>query len=321
MVTGTLEGGGDVDVYAGATLGGTGDITGSVINNTGGTIAPGLSPGCLSTGNLTLNGTSTLSMEINGATACTQYDRIEVSGTVNLGGATLNLTGGFVAGPGTELIIINNDSTDAVVGTFAGLPEGAPVSAGAFSGQITYVGGDGNDVSLTAAGLVGDSSDAGGGKKDSYTPDETVYAIGSGFTPQIGVNIYVVPDRAWTDGDPIGVDISNDGMNAVNAGTTGDIGPIPIWDPSLVVGEYDIVFDSQSPTGAPPNGQYDLLWDYVDDVSPAGFIVIDPGGEPGDGEPAHGGPTVGGEVMFVNKVQLVSQLMNLPIRLMMGLVL
>ena len=56
------------------------------------------------------------------------FDLLRVTGAVNLTSATLNTTlyGGFAA-PTTSapLIIIDNDGTDAVVGTFAGLAEGA----------------------------------------------------------------------------------------------------------------------------------------------------------------------------------------------------
>src|SRR5207253_2792588 len=53
--------------------------------------------------------------------------------------------------------IINNDLADAT-GTFSGLPEGKVFSAttGSFTGtfQITYQGGDGNDVVLRAVSLA-----------------------------------------------------------------------------------------------------------------------------------------------------------------------
>jgi Ca2+-binding RTX toxin-like protein len=51
---------------------------------------------------------------------------------------------------GTQFTIINNDGDDAVVGTFFGIPEGAIIDNGYDKYLITYVGGDGNDVVLTA---------------------------------------------------------------------------------------------------------------------------------------------------------------------------
>jgi hypothetical protein len=50
---------------------------------------------------------------------------------------------------GTSFTLINNDGTDAVVGTFKGLPEGATLTSGGMTFQISYVGGTGNDVVLT----------------------------------------------------------------------------------------------------------------------------------------------------------------------------
>jgi hypothetical protein len=50
---------------------------------------------------------------------------------------------------GTTFTNIDNDGADAVIGTFNGLPEGATVHSLNGLTQISYVGGDGNDVTLT----------------------------------------------------------------------------------------------------------------------------------------------------------------------------
>jgi hypothetical protein len=50
---------------------------------------------------------------------------------------------------GATFTIINNDGTDAVTGTFAGLAQGATFVVGGETFQINYKGGDGNDVTLT----------------------------------------------------------------------------------------------------------------------------------------------------------------------------
>lgn len=138
-----------VTVNSGGTLGGTGTFNAVTVNN-GGTLGPGLSTGIMNTGNLTLTSGSTLTIEINGPTVGTQYDQVNVTGTVNLGGATLNVVLGFTPTAGQVFTIINNDSTDAVTGTFAGLPEGATFTVGGTQFQISYVGS--NDVTLTAVG-------------------------------------------------------------------------------------------------------------------------------------------------------------------------
>lgn len=76
------------------------------------------------------------------------YDQLVVAGTVTLNNATLNLTGSADFPPGEAVVIIDNDGTDAVTGTFNFLPEGAEVSGGGRNYLISYKGGDGNDVVL-----------------------------------------------------------------------------------------------------------------------------------------------------------------------------
>lgn len=146
LVTGSLPG--PFQTFNGGTLGGTGTL-GPVFIDAGTTIAPGVSPGIINTGNLNIAGIALI--EIEGTTIGAQYDSINVTGTVTLAGATLTLAGAHVPAPGSSFTIISNDGVDPVVGTFAGLPEGATV---AFNGQvltISYVGGTGNDVVLAMA--------------------------------------------------------------------------------------------------------------------------------------------------------------------------
>src|SRR5439155_13752439 len=51
--------------------------------------------------------------------------------------------------------IIRNDSTDPVNNTFASTPEGASLNISGQQFTISYVGGDGNDVVLTALPVPG----------------------------------------------------------------------------------------------------------------------------------------------------------------------
>src|SRR4030095_16509851 len=89
----------------------------------------------------------------------TNHDQLNVTGTVSLGNAALSLSSfnGFTPTIGQTFVIINNDDTDAVTGTFNGLPEGATILnflGSALKATITYAGGTGNDVVLTAAAPV-----------------------------------------------------------------------------------------------------------------------------------------------------------------------
>lgn len=150
LVDGSLAAGaGSTTVNSGGTLGGSGTVRVVAINN-GGKLAPGGSPGMLSSGNVTLNAGSTFTVELNGTTPGTQFDQWNVTGTVNLGGATLNRLLGYVPANGDALKIIDNDGTDPVVGAFNGLGEGALFALSGTTFRISYVGGTGNDVVLTA---------------------------------------------------------------------------------------------------------------------------------------------------------------------------
>jgi hypothetical protein len=80
------------------------------------------------------------------------------------GGITLDpITLGFTPTQGEVLTLVNNTGAGPIVGTFTGLPEGSSV-VGTFGGtsyyfSISYVGGDGNDVTLTEQGPIGPSGD------------------------------------------------------------------------------------------------------------------------------------------------------------------
>src|SRR5439155_23696682 len=105
----------------------------------GGTVAPGHSPGKLSTGNVALDPSSHMAVELNGTTVTTTYDQVGVTGTVNLGSAVLDVTLGYLPTAGDSYTIVNNDGTaDAVVGTFAGHAEGTSFPVGTRTLKITY---------------------------------------------------------------------------------------------------------------------------------------------------------------------------------------
>ena len=80
------------------------------------------------------------------------YDQTSVEQSVNLNGGSLDLTylEGGVIKKGDTFTIIDNKGTIPVQGTFKDLPEGAEITAGGVTFKISYVGGDGNDIVLTA---------------------------------------------------------------------------------------------------------------------------------------------------------------------------
>jgi fibronectin-binding autotransporter adhesin len=134
-----------------ATLQGSGTVGPVSFAGTSGIIAPGASPGILTCGNFNAGalGSGTLQIEINGTTPGSGYDQINAQGTVTLTGIKLSPTLGFASSANDQFTIIQNDGSDAVVGTFTGLPQGTNLYIGGERFQITYTGGTGNDVVLT----------------------------------------------------------------------------------------------------------------------------------------------------------------------------
>jgi fibronectin-binding autotransporter adhesin len=117
---------------------------------TGGVIAPGIGlKGRLTvTAGLPLGPGVTLAFDVAGTSAGTNADQIQVTGTVNLNNAILSLPGVTGMAIGSEVVLIDNDGTDAVVGTFAGIPNGSLFTANEQLYRIWYTRGTGNDVVL-----------------------------------------------------------------------------------------------------------------------------------------------------------------------------
>ncbi|HWB06318.1 MAG TPA: autotransporter-associated beta strand repeat-containing protein [Verrucomicrobiales bacterium] len=147
-----------VTLNPGATLSGTG--TTGPVGSHGGIIAPGNSPGIITTGSLVTDSATVFQFEIGGLTAGTQHDQIAVNGLVDLNGtAVVSLVNGFTPTVGQKFLVLTNDLVDAVVGTFSGVPQNGFIPAldtpdpnDAY--QVNYAegampGSDGNDISFT----------------------------------------------------------------------------------------------------------------------------------------------------------------------------
>jgi autotransporter-associated beta strand protein len=192
LVNGDISASDTVDVFGTGTIGGSGTLP-DVSVNSGGTLAPGNSPGMISTGNLSMGSGATYSVELNGTTVGTQYDQTDVTGTVDLTNATLSMSLGFTPAFGDTFTIISNDGTDAITGTFNGLAEGATFTVSGTTFQISYVGGsNGNDVVLTAleAPTVSVTAD----NNPTVYGQGVVYSVtvsGSGVTPTGNVSLII----------------------------------------------------------------------------------------------------------------------------------
>ena len=142
-----------------ATLGGFGPA--NEVTVTSGRIAPGFSPGILTTNDVTFGDDTVFEVEIGGTTPGNtnfNHDQLDVVGTVSIGNnVTLETIQwlNFAPPAGSTYTIIENDGVDPITGTFAGLAEGATISNFMGLGRnatISYVGGSGNDVVVTTAG-------------------------------------------------------------------------------------------------------------------------------------------------------------------------
>jgi len=102
--------------------------------------------GVLQTRSLTLAGGSyDVDLDPHGAS-----DLVLVKGDASISGA-LNVSLPSVPALGQSFVIIDNDGTDKINGTFTNLPEGAAVHSGNTLFRISYAGGNGNDVELITA--------------------------------------------------------------------------------------------------------------------------------------------------------------------------
>jgi hypothetical protein len=143
-------------------LQGNGTISGPTTLAGGANVSPGFGIGIINTGNLSFMNGAKLTLEIQGLTPGSGFDQLQVTGTLSLDGSvSLVLTLGFNPVDFTDtFVIIQNDGADPVQGSgkFAvgstPLPEGAlfdlPYPGGTQAMRLSYVGGDGNDVTIRA---------------------------------------------------------------------------------------------------------------------------------------------------------------------------
>jgi autotransporter-associated beta strand protein len=139
------------DGTRGSQLTGTGTI-GAITSPDGAyRISPaGTGTGTLHTGSLSSMTADRFVYDLSGKRPG-QNDSIAVNGTVDLTGAgALNVRLHYVPKRGHTFTLIDNDGTDPVVGQFAGADDGALIWIDHHRFRISYTGGDGNDVTLTA---------------------------------------------------------------------------------------------------------------------------------------------------------------------------
>ena len=146
---------GTLELSCGFVQGSGGSISGSVSGSFSnpGQYDSGPSPNPPVLTNYTQTVTGTLDEQIGGLTAGTQYGQIIVNGDVNLAGSLqVALVNSFAPHLNDSFTIIDDRGSNPVNGTFTNLPEGASVwdTTHTYRFIISYAGGDGNDVVLTA---------------------------------------------------------------------------------------------------------------------------------------------------------------------------
>lgn len=128
---------------------------GPIVSAAGGVVDPGLGladfQNALHCFDVTFNPATVFHVKLTSARPNYENHKLQVTGAVNLGGCQLELQPLYAPSPGQRFVLIENDGTDPIVGTFAGLPQGAVFTAPTpnLKWRISYMGGDGNDVTLT----------------------------------------------------------------------------------------------------------------------------------------------------------------------------
>ena len=149
-------GAGSVNVNAG-TLGGNGMISGPVTIGTGSGSGASLAPSIASEKPLTLSLTNALALQTDGTYICQLSTKNAAADQVGADGITIQSGAQFVlrvAGNkklqrGEVFTVITNSSASPISGAFANLGEGTIIAVGHNRLQASYVGGDGNDLTLT----------------------------------------------------------------------------------------------------------------------------------------------------------------------------
>jgi hypothetical protein len=190
-----------------------------------------------------------LNIHLNG-TNVGEYSRLVASGDVSLSSGSLSASAGFNPQAGQVFTIVEKTSPGLIANEFLG-PEGSITTLNGMPFRISYVGGDGNDVTLTA-----------------NTPPVVTWqqpANNAAFPPGFAISLRA---RA-TDSDGT---VSNVDFFAT-----------PTNGPAINVGQGTLASDGYYVSGwtNPPPGQYQLHAEAVDDAGGRGIsdsvqiVVVD----------------------------------------------
>jgi autotransporter-associated beta strand protein len=256
-------------------LGGTGVVGPATISTatSAGFLQPGTrqsssgltNPGTLTTGNLSLGVPGQTLFAITEAGA----SQVNVHGTVQLGG-TLFINFNNSSSPvhtGDVFTLIQNDGTDPVAGTFQNIPEGTIVTQGPIPLRISYHGGDGNDVTVSAVVQTGFAVGAGAGGFPLvfvYTADGIFIRGFFAYTGNFQGGVHVATGDVTGDGVPDIVTAPGAGGGPVvrvwDGGSGAMIREFNAYDPSfrgsvsVALSRINQDFPNDIITGAGPGG-------------------------------------------------------------------
>ena len=147
---------GAVHVDAGI-LAGNGTISGPVTVGTGSGTGAFLTPGMGASKATTLTIQSAVTFKSDGTCTCrlntkkSKADQVVANGVTIKDGAqfAFKVTGDKQLRTGKSATVISNTAATPISGTFANLPDGSTFTVGPNTFQVSYSGGDGNDLTLT----------------------------------------------------------------------------------------------------------------------------------------------------------------------------
>jgi ELWxxDGT repeat protein len=135
---------------------------------------------------------------IDGPIPDTQLRQLNVQGKIDLTGTVLTLGGEYVPTYLERLILVQNDGTDPIIGTFQDLPQGQIININGMDKKLSYVSGNGNDVALIAVADTvcnGIDDDEDGFVDEDYVP----ILIGTNLTSCVHGVVVLVPQADWGD--------------------------------------------------------------------------------------------------------------------------
>ncbi|MCX7417987.1 MAG: hypothetical protein NT013_00410, partial [Planctomycetia bacterium] len=210
-------------------------------------------------GNTSFAANSGYTFQIGGTTAGTQFDQIQVTGTVTIDStATLTtvVANSFVVGATDTFAVLLNDSTDAISGTFSGLPNNGSIAnflGSGTPGAIRYDAGTGNDIVIAKnqPPVVTEEIDDQEPNEDA----EFTLSVGANFSdPDVNDTLNFTATKA--NGDPLPTWLSfNDETQRFSGTPTNDD-----------VGSFDVKVTATDPKSASVSDTFQITVINTNDV-------------------------------------------------------